>query len=445
MKWLQSFVLLSCFITSAVAVGESRGSVATPDRFPAAGTSYPIAGELVMVDHVNRTGILRCDRLDTRNKYHQDLPLAFGMLPYGTLYYHGAPATLSDILLGTHLHGWFHFGPAGDFEVDLLETDYAATVKNQPNDRSPDSPLSQTLRLEDDFTFYQRQRSGWEIVSIDDNKKQLVAERVDLDVGAALTELTGYPTVKGLTGKQTFDYTEATRVWQANQVAELSDVAVGQVILFNMTWATMYGPGRLTDIWLDADSRALATERQFRSFEQQMFDRGFPGMVTKIDYLDQGAGIVDIEFYSGFEPRHHEFFPINKSARLLVAESNLRTHDAHNDGKQVQVTEWIDVSQAESQSEPQSQSKLASQIKPQSQPKPEFQLTPESQLTPGGQVLPGSSGHGIRIRMPELLEGVRPGRTIRVQAGTWTRRGLPREEKIAPFNIRPQRIVLPDR
>ncbi len=30
------------------------------------------------------------------------------MLPYGDLYYHGAPAALQDIPLGTHLHGVFY-------------------------------------------------------------------------------------------------------------------------------------------------------------------------------------------------------------------------------------------------------------------------------------------------------------------------------------------------
>ena len=36
------------------------------------------------------------------------------MLPYGSIYYHGAPAALCDIPLGTHLHTWcFLKGEAG--------------------------------------------------------------------------------------------------------------------------------------------------------------------------------------------------------------------------------------------------------------------------------------------------------------------------------------------
>ena len=36
------------------------------------------------------------------------------MLPYGSIYYHGAPAALQDIPLGTHLHGLFYLKEPDD-------------------------------------------------------------------------------------------------------------------------------------------------------------------------------------------------------------------------------------------------------------------------------------------------------------------------------------------
>ena len=81
-----------------------------PAVFPPAGTSHAIAGELIALDHVNRTGTLRPDRTDAQRRGDWDLPLHFTLLPYGSLRYHGAPAALKDIPLGTHLHGEFYVG-----------------------------------------------------------------------------------------------------------------------------------------------------------------------------------------------------------------------------------------------------------------------------------------------------------------------------------------------
>jgi hypothetical protein len=36
-----------------------------------------MGGEITMIDHVNRMGILRPDRSDEHNKYHWDLPHHF--------------------------------------------------------------------------------------------------------------------------------------------------------------------------------------------------------------------------------------------------------------------------------------------------------------------------------------------------------------------------------
>ena len=36
------------------------------------------------------------------------------MLPYGSVRYRGGAATLRDIPIGTHLHGWFYLPPEGE-------------------------------------------------------------------------------------------------------------------------------------------------------------------------------------------------------------------------------------------------------------------------------------------------------------------------------------------
>src|SRR6188768_1099261 len=85
-----------------------------PGQFPPENSSHYLAGEMIQMDHVNRTGQLRPDRRDNQRTDDYDRALLFTMLPYGTLRYHGAPAELRDIPIGTHLHGEFYWDPKGD-------------------------------------------------------------------------------------------------------------------------------------------------------------------------------------------------------------------------------------------------------------------------------------------------------------------------------------------
>src|SRR6186997_2162584 len=66
-------------------------------QFPPANSAHAISGELIQVDHVERKFRLRVDRDDSQDAGHFDLPIDAAMLPYGSIYYHGAPAALQDI------------------------------------------------------------------------------------------------------------------------------------------------------------------------------------------------------------------------------------------------------------------------------------------------------------------------------------------------------------
>ena len=79
-----------------------------PGEFPPPGSEHAVSGELIALDHVNRSGLLRPDRDDTQRRGDWDIARPFVLLPYGSLRYHGAPAELRDIPLGTHLHGQFY-------------------------------------------------------------------------------------------------------------------------------------------------------------------------------------------------------------------------------------------------------------------------------------------------------------------------------------------------
>jgi hypothetical protein len=53
-----------------------------------------------------------------------------------------------------------------------------------------------------------------------------------------------------------------TRVWQGSQQVKLSDLAVGDLLLANLTGRTPTSDGVCTDIWVGGETHSLATEQQ---------------------------------------------------------------------------------------------------------------------------------------------------------------------------------------
>ncbi|MEY4198701.1 MAG: hypothetical protein RLZZ265_441, partial [Verrucomicrobiota bacterium] len=99
--------LLSAFCPSAQAA-EAPQYVPKANEFPPLDRATYLAGELVVVDPINRRGGLRLDCGIRDERRAQDGPLHyFAMLPCGEIWLHGAPATLQDIPLGTHVQGYF--------------------------------------------------------------------------------------------------------------------------------------------------------------------------------------------------------------------------------------------------------------------------------------------------------------------------------------------------
>src|SRR5688572_2197705 len=125
---------MSLFLAVLILLGDDppAWTQAKPGEFPAAGTGKPISGELIGLDHVNRTATLRPDRNDSQRTDDYDIAMPFALLPYGKVLYHGSYAELRDVPIGTHLHGIF-------FVQD-------APGKNQK------PVFNRALQLEDDFS-----------------------------------------------------------------------------------------------------------------------------------------------------------------------------------------------------------------------------------------------------------------------------------------------------
>ena len=70
-------------------------------KFPPLEKAHSYRGEIVFVDHANRRGSIR---VQGTGKFYRNDPQPFAMLPCGVIRYHGAPADLRDIPLGTVMH-----------------------------------------------------------------------------------------------------------------------------------------------------------------------------------------------------------------------------------------------------------------------------------------------------------------------------------------------------
>ncbi len=342
-------------------------------QFPPEGSAHVVTGELIKVDHLERRFQIRVDRNDSQDRGMWDLPLDAGMLPYGSIWYHGAPAALQEIPLGTHLHGLFYLASPDD-KTPPPDTWYRR--------KTPEFDFRRCFRIEDDFTFNARQKQLWKIDSVDLSTMKLTAS------------------LSGGDKPKIFDLLSSTRVFKGDGFADLKALQPGQNIFFNLTWVTLYGPGRITDLWLDETARSLATAQQLERHRIYIRERGLPGWVTAVEDEPQ---LVTITFFGNVDaklfdeltrvdpnaPPPKEPPPTNDPrGGLAVARESLMTYDPVNDRKTGGILE-----------------------------------------VKKNPIEPGSSGIQIKLKMDMMLEGYRPKRIVRFYPPTWKVNALPKEEE----------------
>ncbi len=331
-------------------------------EFPPEGSSHSISGELIGVDHVERKFVLRADRTDKQNRSHFDLPLGAQMLPYGAVFYHGAPACLTDIPVGTHLRGQFYLRHPDD-ESLIIESWHRRVT--------PEKDFTRCLRLEDDFSFHQRQNQLWRVDAVDFAAKKLTATLLQSGKPAGEAKI--------------FDLPDSARVWKGRGFESLEILAPGQQIQLNITWATLYGPGRIREIWLDEASRGFASAHQMKKHHIHVRQRGLPGWVDEVDNHER---IVTVTFFANVDPKLFESLVVKQEAGLAVSRESLVTYDPVNDRKRGPILEKRQI-----------------------------------------PAVPGCSGVQIRMQPGLMLEGYRPKRIVRVYPAGWPVIALPKEEQ----------------
>ena len=374
-SWLLSIVCsaVCCLLLDPATAQESAHPVPKAGEFPPPNTGTYLAGELVIIDPVNRRGGLRLDGNEPHDRYHSGPLHYFAMLPYGMLSFNGAPAELRDIPLGTHVHGYFYLPPVGE----------EATIPPLPKDMERyEIKQNHAVSLEDDFSFYQRRGQSWKVVSIDSKKGKI-------DVAPA-----GQMAQDGINTPSTFDIDDLTKVWKGHTLVELTDIAPDQIVQFNLGWSPGWRDREFTvsELWLDDESRKFATDLQRRRHGKYQKQRWLPGWIDSVEDNDYGGGIITLTLFGGMDPSLYAELKAtqDKGFGVAVAEKSLRTWFHRSDKKIGQVIEWK-----------------------------------ESENPPSG-----SSGIQVRLKFTELLDGYRPGRVVRVKCHDWLFVTMPSEERV---------------
>lgn len=358
--------LLSVVVVLALGADPRTEYVPKLGEFPPANVGVYHAGELVTVDAINRRGTLRIVGNRDMEKYHSSESQPFVLLPYAMVRYRGAPAELRDIPIGTVLHAYC-----------VYPLNYSKNEK-QPRLGLYVERQDHAISLEDSFSFYERRGQAWKIESIEPGKLNVVS--------------TGPAADDGPLGRQSFNCDESTRIWKGKQIGGGGDLAPGQIVQFNFTWAADWGMGRLhaSDVWVDEESRSTAADLQRRIHIRYMRYHWLPGWVEHVEDQGGGKGIVTVALFGGSDPSLYEQAKSASKVGIAVAEPSLRTYMHAYDSKSGPL---LDVKTI---------------------PQPPF----------------GHSGFTIRVSIAELLEGYRPGRIVRVRPNDFPAVKLPPEERI---------------
>jgi hypothetical protein len=362
---------------------DSKAAAPSYGTFPDPAAGVPLTGELLDVDPINRRGMLRPGGDLAPDRYNRFLGQPFAMLPYGMIYYHGAPAELKDVPLGTVLHGMFFAPPPGDDSVprptpkDKIDAQRLAYL----------IPQTHALILEDTVSYLRRHGQAWKISDIEtseaDGRRFLVLSSV------------GKQAPGQLNGEQRFCIDDGTRVWKGKEIAGIADVRPGQTVQVNLTWDPNWGYGKfhVLDLWLDEQALDVAAAAQRQTHLRYQRYHWLPGWIDEVSYdatKPNGAGTVSVTLFGGLDPSLYEEIAGARSAQIGIAEPTLRTWRKDLDAQGGRI---VDVKK-------QADAPL------------------------------GNSGIQLQIEVHHMLEGFRSGAIVRVGTSGFPAGVLPPEERV---------------
>lgn len=376
-------------------------------KFPPLEKAHSYRGELVFVDHANRRGSLRVQGTGT---FRRNDPHPFAMLPYGMVRYHGAPADLRDIPLGTVLHVRAFLPPDPKISaVPVLPVDNKEKDANHSRGVGIAPAENHVLLLEDEPSHCLREGIVWKLKELDfkDNERMIIAIREPKAGGDS----------KASEESLTFD--AATRIWRGRECLTLADMIAegtwpasgkkslsGQSVQMGIMWKPTPGGVftrfHISDIWLDDAAMQRAAHIQTETHKAFIHSRWMPAWVDAVEYGKFGRATVTATLFGGMDASLYADFKKGIAALINGVENTLKHTEGGTAGPAQMAARGSILSVTQ---------------------------------TPGDAPL-GSSGIQIRYETDLITEGIRPTRIIRIRPASWPDVHLPREEYLDSGNFR---------
>lgn len=394
-----------CFLLAAwclvSVVGASEGEKPyRPEagKFPALDQSLAYRGELVFVDHANRRGSLR---VQGSGMFFRNDPHPFALLPYAIVRYHGAPADLRDIPLGTVMHVRAYLPPDPNTSaVPVLPVDNKAQDANHNRGAGIFPAENHVLLLEDEPSHCQRAGLAWKLKDVTlKNNEGMITARCEAKAGGD---------AKAGDEKMTCD--AATRIWRGRECLTLAELVAegawpadgtkaldGQSVLLGITWKPtpdgIFTRFHISDIWLDDLALSRAAANQSETHKAFIRSRWMPAWIDAVEYGKFGRATVTATLFGGMDDALYADFKKGVGAMMNAAENTLKhDHGAYGPNHMASRGSILEVTKVE------------------------------------GDIPLGSSGIRIRFETDLIIEGLRPGRVARVHLDNWPLVQVPREE-----------------
>ncbi len=425
-SWLEvlrsSFFVLGLLVVHANAANEEPGTKNQEQKiepfrpeagkFPPLEKAHSYRGELVFVDHANRRGSIRVHAAGT---YFRNPPQPFALLPYAVVRYHGAPADLRDLPLGTVMHVSAFLPPDPKMSaVPVLPVDNKDKIAGYSGTGVAPAE-NHILLLEDEASHCQREGLVWKLKEVDlkNNEGMIVA----------ICEPKAGGDGKASEEKLTFD--AATCLWRGRERLGIADLIAegtwpasgkksldGQAVQLGITWKPtpdgVFARFHISDIWLDDTATQRAAQIQTETHKAFIRSRWMPAWIDNVEYGKFGRATVTATLFGGMDASLYADFQKDVQVLINGAENTLK-HAGGGYGPAHMA----------------SKGSIVEVIKVPS------------------EVPLGSSGLQIRFETDLVIEGIRPTRVVRVRPASWPQVQVPREEYVGDSSNADDRFPTP--
>ena len=409
------FTLYFCaLIFSVHATAEEKPFRPKAGKFPPLEKAHSYKGELTFMDHANRRGSIR---IDGDGRFRFAAPSPFALLPYGLVRYHGSPADLRDIPLGTVMYAKAFLPPDPKISsVPVLPLDnrekkygYAGTGVAPAENH--------IFLLEDEPSYCKRLGLVWKLQEINLNEHQGI-----------ITVRRESKSRNGDVHEETFSVDATTRFWRGkehlhlndlieekvlpeNGVQSLNDQAVFLGISWKPTPGGVFKRFHISDVWLDEFAMERASRIQNETHKTFVKSRWMPGWVDQVDYGQFGRAKVTVSLFGGMDDSLYADFKKGQKAMLASSENTLKHWAGGTAGTAQMASKGILLEVSKTQK----------------------------------KVPLGSSGIQVSLETDLVTEGFRVGKVIRIRPESWPLLEVPWEEYIHHRgNVIEKRFPTPD-